>query len=73
LNYLLDTDAWIAVLRWQNAGVLERLKQTPPQDILLCSVVLAELWFGVERSDPSRQAGNRRLIEERCKVRIAYV
>ena len=64
MNYILDTDAWIAVLRWQNAGVLDRLKQTTPQCILLCSVVLAELWFGVEKSDPGRRAGNRQLIEE---------
>jgi tRNA(fMet)-specific endonuclease VapC len=64
LTYLLDTNSWVAVLRWQNAGVLSHLKQYPPDDIALCSVVLAELWFGVERSDPTRQAHNRKLVDE---------
>jgi predicted nucleic acid-binding protein len=48
---------WIAVLRWQNADVLARLKQHPPEEILLCSVVLAELWYGRRTwpCKPSRQ------------------
>jgi predicted nucleic acid-binding protein len=46
LSYLLDTNTWIALLRWQNAGVLADLKQHPADEILLCSVVLAELWYG---------------------------
>jgi tRNA(fMet)-specific endonuclease VapC len=64
LTYLLDTNSWVAVLRWQNAGILSHLKQYPPDDIVLCSVVLAELWFGAERSDPARQANNRKLVDE---------
>ncbi|MEX0613543.1 MAG: type II toxin-antitoxin system VapC family toxin [Pirellulales bacterium] len=64
MSYLLDTNTWISLLRWQNAGVLARLKQHPAEDILLCSVVLAELWYGAERSDPNRRADNYALINE---------
>lgn len=63
MSYLLDTNTWIALLRWQNAGVIARLKQHRPEEILLCSVVLAELWFGAERSDPHRRANNYQLVD----------
>jgi predicted nucleic acid-binding protein len=62
LSYLLDTNSWIALLRWQNPGILARLKLHPSNEILLCSVVLAELWFGAERSDAVHQANNLRLV-----------
>jgi tRNA(fMet)-specific endonuclease VapC len=61
--YLLDSNTWIALLRWQNAGVLARLKQHPADEIALCAVVLAELWYGAERSDPSRRANNYALVD----------
>jgi tRNA(fMet)-specific endonuclease VapC len=64
LSYLLDTNTWISLLRGRQADVLARLKQHPPEEILLCSVVLAELWFGAERSDASRRAGNHALVDE---------
>jgi tRNA(fMet)-specific endonuclease VapC len=63
LKYLLDTNTWIALLRWQNAGVLAELKQRPASDILLCSVVLAELWFGAERSDLNRRLSNYAVVD----------
>ena len=46
MSYLLDSNTWIALLRWQNAGVLAQLKRHPANEILLCSVLLAELWYG---------------------------
>jgi tRNA(fMet)-specific endonuclease VapC len=64
LSFLLDTNTWVSLLRWQNAGVLARLKRHPSEDILLCSVVLAELWFGAERSDANRRADNYALVDE---------
>jgi tRNA(fMet)-specific endonuclease VapC len=64
LSYLLDSNTWISLLRWQNAGVLSELKQRPADEILLCSVVLAELWFGAERSDPTRRPDNLKLVDE---------
>jgi tRNA(fMet)-specific endonuclease VapC len=64
VSYLLDTNTWIALLRWQNAGVLARLQQHQPDEILLCSVVLAELWFGAERSNANRRVANLQLVDE---------
>ena len=64
MSYLLDSNTWISLLRWQNAGVLAHLQQHPADEIQLCSVVLAELWFGAERSDPSRRADNFELVDE---------
>jgi tRNA(fMet)-specific endonuclease VapC len=64
LSYLLDTNTWIGLLRWQNAGILAQLKQHPPNEILLSSVVLAELWFGADRSDAAHRANNLKLVDE---------
>jgi tRNA(fMet)-specific endonuclease VapC len=64
LSYLLDTNTWIALLRWQNIEVLSHLKQHPAEEIVTCSVVLAELWYGAERSDANRRAGNYTLIDD---------
>lgn len=51
-------------MRWQNAGVLSQLKRHPDNEILLCSIVLAELWYGAERSDPKRRANNYALVNQ---------
>jgi tRNA(fMet)-specific endonuclease VapC len=64
VSYLLDSNTWISLLRWQHAGVLAGLKRRPADEILLCSVVLAELWYGAEGSDPNRRAGNYALVDE---------
>ena len=64
MTYLLDSNTWVALLRWQNAGVLAQLKQHPAEEILLCSIVLAELWYGAERSDPNRRANNYALVNQ---------
>jgi tRNA(fMet)-specific endonuclease VapC len=64
LSFLLDTNTWVSLLRWQNAGVLAQLKQRPADEILICSVVLAELWFGAERSEAGRRAENCALVDE---------
>jgi tRNA(fMet)-specific endonuclease VapC len=64
LSYLLDINTWIALLQRQNAGVLAQLKQHRVDEILTCSVVLAELWYGAERSDANRRADNFAIVDE---------
>ena len=64
MSYLLDSNTWISLLRWQNAGILARLKQHPIEEILLCSVVLAELWYGAERGDANRRTDNYAVVDE---------
>lgn len=52
MNYLLDTNTVIAVLRNHPASVRDRLRRVVLEDasIAVPSVVLYELWYGVARS-----------------------
>ncbi|MDX1417813.1 MAG: type II toxin-antitoxin system VapC family toxin [Candidatus Promineifilaceae bacterium] len=59
--YLLDTNACIAVLNGSSPPLVARLQQHNPVDILLCSVVKAELIYGAYQS--SRAADNLRLLD----------
>ena len=47
MRYLLDTNAYLS---GQSEQVKSRLEATRPQDITLCSIVKAELFYGVEKS-----------------------
>ena len=54
--YLLDTNPCVQHLRGKNQHVLRRFAQHPASDIGLCSVVLAELCYGANRSsNPARE------------------
>ena len=44
--YLLDTSTCVEYLRNRNLLVVRRILARPPQDIRLCPVVIAELYFG---------------------------
>ena len=61
MSFLLDSNTWISLLRRQDAKVLAALDQHPADEILLCSVVLAELWYGAERS--GRREANYLLVD----------
>lgn len=50
MTYLLDTNVCVQYLRGGNSSVLQRLRNTPAQDVHLCSVVKAELFLGALRS-----------------------
>jgi predicted nucleic acid-binding protein len=50
MTYLLDTNVCVQYLRGRNSSVLQRLRNTPTQDVHLCSVVKAELLLGALRS-----------------------
>jgi tRNA(fMet)-specific endonuclease VapC len=62
VKYLLDTNAWIAYIRQNNATLMQRLQNANPSDINLCSVTLAELCYGAAHSGPTHQAANFALI-----------
>lgn len=64
MSFLLDSNTWISLLRWQNKGVLDQLKQRPADEILLCSVVMAELWYGAENSSEKHKNENYALINQ---------
>jgi tRNA(fMet)-specific endonuclease VapC len=52
VNYLLDTNAVVALLRNKPAGVRDRYREaeTSGDYLAVSSVVLFELWYGVEKS-----------------------
>jgi tRNA(fMet)-specific endonuclease VapC len=53
--YLLDTNAYIVYLNRPISGVRRRLESLSPQDIAVCSIVKAELFYGAMRSkNPQR-------------------
>jgi tRNA(fMet)-specific endonuclease VapC len=50
MTYLLDTNVCIRYLNGQSEAIRRRLESTPPHEIVLCSVVKAELFYGVDKS-----------------------
>jgi tRNA(fMet)-specific endonuclease VapC len=53
--FLLDTSTCIAYIRQNNVHVLNQMQARQPNDLRLCSVVVAELYFGAFKSkQPSK-------------------
>jgi tRNA(fMet)-specific endonuclease VapC len=50
MKYLLDTDACISYLRNRESRAARRLSGLAAEDITLCSIVKAELFYGVRRA-----------------------
>ena len=48
MTYLLDTNTCIGWLRQNQPQIVARIQAQTPTDIVLCSMVVAELLFGVE-------------------------
>lgn len=48
--WLLDTNAWIRYLNPGESGVKTRLRLCKPDEIVLCDIVKAELYFGAYNS-----------------------
>jgi tRNA(fMet)-specific endonuclease VapC len=61
VNYLLDTNAVIALLKGQPPGVRNRLRRLVSRgvSIAVSTVVLYELWYGVARSQRRRENAER--------------
>ena len=55
MNWMLDTNACIRYLNGRSLPLKEHLDRTGAANIVVCSVVKAELFFGAARSnDPAR-------------------
>lgn len=61
MNCLLDTNAIIALLKNQPAGVRSRLRRVVSRgaSIAVSSIVLYELWYGVARNERRRENAER--------------
>ena len=46
---LLDTNAWIQLLKSAACPVADHLRQVAAHEVFLCSVVKAELWHGAQK------------------------
>ncbi len=65
MTYLLDTNACIRYLNGRSPQVKGRLQSLRPEDVVLCSVVKAELSYGAMRSrDPERTMARIAEFEE---------
>ena len=69
MTYLLDTNTCIGWLRQNQPQIVARIQAQAQTDIVLCSVVVGELLFGVQRSDPAQRA-NTALRVEQLQIRI---
>ena len=49
MQWLLDTNAWISLLKSASSALVQRLAQRQDGEVLLCSVVKAELWHGAHK------------------------
>jgi len=61
VNYLLDTNAVIALLKNHPPGVRSQLRRVVSEgaSMAVSSVVLYELWYGVARSERRRENAER--------------
>jgi tRNA(fMet)-specific endonuclease VapC len=51
MRYLLDTNVCVVYLNGRSSSVRDRLLATPAEEIAVCSVVKAELFYGAFRSN----------------------
>lgn len=55
MKYMLDTDVCIALIRQKSPGLLAKVTSCQPGDVGLSSITIAELQYGVERSQHREQ------------------
>lgn len=64
--YLLDTNICIRYLNARSESVKQHIETTKPSDILLCSVVKAELFYGaMKSSNPENSLAKQRGFVDR--------
>ena len=62
MTYLLDANVWVALLRRTSPLVATRFQAAAPSaDLRICSVVVAELWYGCARS--AKPVANRIAVD----------
>ena len=66
MRYLLDTNVCIRYLNRRSEAIRQELSQRQPEEIVLCSVVKAELFYGALKSkNPARNLEKQRQFVER--------
>ena len=59
MRYLLDTNVCVVYLNGRSPSVRDRLLATPAEEIAVCSVVKAELFYGACRSNNPKRTLER--------------
>lgn len=59
MKYLLDTNICIRHLNQRSPAITQRLYEVPETDIVVCSVVKAELYAGAMKSNNPQQTFNK--------------
>lgn len=62
MKYLLDTNICIAIIKECPLEVKKKMVQMAVGEVAISSIVLAELWYGVELSE--KQAENRAALRD---------
>ena len=62
MNYMLDTNVCIKLLNLTSKPIAKRFQTIQRNEIVLCQIVKAELYFGAYKSQ--RQEANLRLLAE---------
>ncbi len=62
MTYLLDTNACIAILNDRHSRVAQKLASVPRDEVFLCQIVKAELFFGAYKSH--RRQANLETLQE---------
>ena len=66
MKYLLDTNTCIRHLNQRSNAITEQLHNTPESEIIICSVVRAELYYGAMKSqNPEGTLNKQRRFAER--------
>ena len=60
-QFLLDTNAVIALLKTNDSAVRRRIRENSPKDVFISTVVMFELYYGAYRS--ARAQRNLELLE----------
>ena len=61
MKYLLDTNVWIDYLTGRYPAVVTHIQESPPDELCLSSVAMAELRYGAAKS--RRKRANHRLLD----------
>jgi tRNA(fMet)-specific endonuclease VapC len=66
MTYLLDTNAYLHYLNARSERVQQRLDTTPAEQVTVCTIVEAELFYGAAKSrSPERTLSAQRAFLEK--------
>ena len=71
MAFLPDTNVWISLLKNPGGQLEARIRSLPLPDVLLCSVVTAELWRGAEKY--GNRERRQRALDMLFAIRLAPV